>query len=111
MVYDYAGNDVIDASNLVGMTDGELWSVGLTIYGGAGDDLLIGSQTGDHIAGGSGNDEIHGGRGVDHIYGDSGVNIDIFTRRLTIPVADASPRPTIDPSRVRYINNGTTIEP
>jgi hypothetical protein len=108
--YDYAGNDVIDASNLPGGTN-PLWSVGVTMYGGVGDDLLIGSQTGDHIAGGSGNDEIHGGRGPDHIYGDSGVNIDIFTRRLTIPVVDASPRPTIDPSRVRFINNGTTIEP
>jgi Ca2+-binding RTX toxin-like protein len=33
-------------------------SVGFTAYGGAGNDLIIGSQTGDHLAGGSGDDEI-----------------------------------------------------
>ena len=29
-----------------------------------GDDLIYGSQAGDHLAGGSGDDEIHGNRGV-----------------------------------------------
>ena len=59
---------------------GALPSVGFTAYGGGGNDLIIGSQAGDHLAGGSGDDEIHGDRGVDHIYGDSGVNVDILTR-------------------------------
>ena len=71
--------------------------VGFTAYGGAGNDLIIGSQAGDHLAGGSGDDTILGQRGVDHIYGDSGVNVNILTRALTIPTVDpAAPTPTID---------------
>ena len=31
-------------------------SVGITAYGGAGDDTIVGSQTGDYLAGGSGDD-------------------------------------------------------
>ena len=58
----------------------DLPSVGFTAYGGVGNDLIIGSQTGDHLAGGSGDDEIRGLRGADHIYGDSGVNVNILTR-------------------------------
>src|SRR4030042_1773478 len=79
--YTYAGNDVIDASALFASVDSDdLPSVGLTIYGGAGDDMIIGSQAGDHQAGGSGDDIIYGQRGGDHIYGDSGVNVNILTR-------------------------------
>ncbi|OUS15208.1 hypothetical protein A9Q88_11635 [Gammaproteobacteria bacterium 50_400_T64] len=71
MAFASSGNDVIDASAS---------SAGVTIYGGAGDDTLIGSQAGDHILGGSGNDTINGEGGNDHIYGDSGLNIDIAER-------------------------------
>ena len=39
--------------------------IGLTIYGGPGNDLIIGSQTGDQLAGGSGDDTILGQRGED----------------------------------------------
>ena len=73
-----------------GVAAGAMPSVGLTIYGGAGNDTIYGSQAGDHIAGGSGDDLIFGQRGVDHIYGDSGVNVDVLTRRLTIPTANQS---------------------
>ena len=37
-------------------------ALGITAYGGAGNDLIAGSQAGDHIAGGSGDDGILGGR-------------------------------------------------
>src|SRR6185436_16083759 len=84
-------------------------TVGFSAYGGLGDDLIIGSQAGDHLAGGSGDDEIRGLRGVDHIYGDSGMNVHFFTRALDIAVTDLSPRPTI--TGAGYINNGTTIQP
>ena len=84
-------------------------TVGFTAYGGIGDDLLIGSQTGDFLAGGSGDDEIRGLRGADQIYGDSGVNVDVLTRRLTIDTVNASPLPTI--TGAGFLNNGTTIEP
>ena len=112
--YDYAGNDIIDASGLFAgivcnATCGNLPTVGITAYGGAGDDLVIGSQTGDFLAGGSGNDEIRGLRGADQIYGDSGVNVNILTRGLTIDTTNSSPRPTI--TGAGFLNNGTTIEP
>ena len=89
-----AGNDVIDASALFAdivcdATCSNLPTVGITAYGGAGNDTIIGSQTGDHLAGGSGDDTILGLRGNDHIYGDSGVNVDVLTRGLTIPTANA----------------------
>ena len=67
-------------------------TIGITAYGGAGNDTIIGSQAGDHLAGGSGDDTILGLRGVDHIYGDNGVNVNIFTRWLDIPWVNASPR-------------------
>jgi hypothetical protein len=107
--YDLAGNDVIDASLLfAGVFDASLPSVGLTIYGGAGNDTVIGSQAGDHLAGGSGDDTILGQRGVDHIYGDSGVNVNVLTRALTISTVDRSPEPTLDKG---LLSNGTTIPP
>jgi Ca2+-binding RTX toxin-like protein len=80
----YAGNDVIDASALAAETDGVLWTVGFSAYGGAGNDTIIGSQAGDHLAGGSGDDFISGQGGKDHIYGDSGFNIDPITRVLSV---------------------------
>src|SRR5439155_20630230 len=86
--YAYAGNDVIDAHTLfAGIPDGQLPAVGFTAYGGKGNDIIIGSQAGDHLAGGSGDDIIQGQRGIDHIYGDSGVNVDVITRVLTVAQA------------------------
>ncbi len=83
--YTFDGNDVLDAHSLFAtIPNGLLPAVGLTAYGGRGDDTVIGSATGDHLAGGSGNDRILGGRGVDHIYGDSGINVDVITRVLTV---------------------------
>jgi Ca2+-binding RTX toxin-like protein len=107
------GNDIIDGSRLFAdlvcdLTSCNLPTVGFTAYGGIGDDIIIGSQTGDHLAGGSGNDLILGLRGVDHIYGDGGVNVDIHTRALRIADANASPRPSLDPT---IGTNGTTVDP
>ena len=83
--FQYSGNDVIDASALyAAIPDGQLPTVGLTAYGGAGNDTIIGSQAGDHLAGGSGDDTILGQRGVDLIYGDAGFNVDLITRELTV---------------------------
>ena len=108
--YDYNGNDIIDGSGLFAdLAPGSLPTVGFVAYGGAGDDLIIGSQAGDFLAGGSGDDEIRGLRGVDQIYGDSGVNVDIFTRALDIATTNRSPLPTITGAGV--IPNGTTLTP
>jgi hypothetical protein len=107
--FDFHGNDVIDASALFAETQaGSLPSIGFTAYGGPGNDTIIGSQAGDHLAGGSGDDTIYGQRGVDHIYGDSGVNVNVFTRALTISTIDASPLPTAEPGTE---TKGTTIKP
>ena len=105
----HAGNDVIEARSLFGAVDADsLPTVGITAYGGAGADTIIGSQAGDHLAGGSGDDVILGLRGADHIYGDSGVNVDISTRALFITTVDASPAPELDPAA---LTTGTTIAP
>ena len=54
-----AGNDTINASGLIaGLTQ-------LTIDGGPGDDLIVGSQGADLLRGGAGNDTVIGGRGND----------------------------------------------
>ena len=88
------GNDTIDASAS---------SDFLTIYGGAGNDTIRGSTTGDHIAGGSGADTIHGEGGDDHIYGDAGFNLDL-TQRLE--------QATLAESQVLLVvNNDTATEP
>ncbi|HWQ28293.1 MAG TPA: Calx-beta domain-containing protein [Dehalococcoidia bacterium] len=111
----YHGNDVIDASGLFAWIDCSasctLPTVGVTAYGGPGDDLIFGSQTGDHLAGGSGDDEIVGNRGVDHIYGDSGFNVNVLTRGLFVTHVDASPLPTIDLEIIRFTMEGETIAP
>jgi len=107
--YTHAGHDVIDASALfAGTPAGSLPTVGFVAYGGAGNDVILGSQTGDHLAGGSGDDTILGLRGVDHIYGDSGVNVNVLNRGLTIDTIDNSPAPTLDKN---LLSNGTTIPP
>ncbi len=95
--YANAGNDVIDARAAFSLSPaGALPTVGITAYGGAGDDTIYGTQTGDHLAGGSGNDRIYGGRGVDLIYGDSGFNVNVITRELFVVNNNSSAKPDAD---------------
>jgi hypothetical protein len=89
--YTFNGNDVIDASSLFAtIPNGLLPAVGITAYGGGGDDTIIGSRAGDILAGGSGNDTIIGGRGQDQIFGDNGINVNVITRVLTLAQAAGS---------------------
>src|SRR5262245_29197216 len=62
-VYGYGGNDSInlEAVNLACM-----------LFGGDGDDTIIGSQANDYIFGGNGNDKIWGRGGNDKLYGEAG---------------------------------------
>ena len=46
----------------------------VVIFGGIGDDSIIGSQAGDLIAGGSGSDQISAAAGNDIVYGDGGID-------------------------------------
>jgi len=96
--FDHFGNDVINAADLY--NTGPIPSVGITVYGGEGDDKIYGSWAGDHIAGGSGNDEIYGNGGSDHIYGDSGFNVDVVTHTLHVVNKDASTFINRDPLTV-----------
>ena len=70
----------------------QLPTIGVTVYGGPGNDTIIGSQTGDILAGGSGSDTINGLRGNDLIYGDSGINVDVLTRVLTVVAVNTGAR-------------------
>src|SRR5207245_406718 len=95
--YTYAGNDVIDARRAFSsVANGSLPTIGITVYGGPGDDTIYGPQAGDHLAGGSGNDRIYGERGVDLIYGDDGFNVNVITRDLTIAASNTSSKPDAD---------------
>lgn len=60
-IYAGAGNDLVYGSNIKD-----------TIYGGSGNDTIYGLIGDDVIYGESGNDLIYGGVGKDKIYGDSG---------------------------------------
>ncbi len=64
-----AGNDI---ANLLGVAVDPADPV---IYGGDGDDTIIGSPNPDLIYGGSGNDVLIGAGGVDQIYGEAGNDI------------------------------------
>jgi Ca2+-binding RTX toxin-like protein len=61
-----AGNDVIDASSVPA---GQLR---MTFIGGAGNDIILGSQDDHTIIGGDGNDVLRGGAGYDTFVFDSG---------------------------------------
>jgi Ca2+-binding RTX toxin-like protein len=66
MVFGAAGDDRIDASELASNL------IQLTIDGGAGDDMLIGSSSNDTLVGGDGNDTVIGGAGADNVSGSNG---------------------------------------
>ncbi|MBN1511897.1 MAG: hypothetical protein JXB13_07770 [Phycisphaerae bacterium] len=64
-----AGDDVVDASGLAAGI------IGLTVDGGADNDVLIGSDGNDVLLGGDGDDVLLGGPGVDVLDGGLGNNI------------------------------------
>jgi Ca2+-binding RTX toxin-like protein len=79
--------DTIDVS---AMSFADPDAIGVTIYGGIGDDTITGSAGADHIAGGGGSDTIKSLAGNDHIYGDNGFIVELYGRELIVvdaPVA------------------------
>ncbi|MGN6136486.1 MAG: dockerin type I domain-containing protein, partial [Aureliella sp.] len=64
-----AGND---SANLLGLA---IDPADPTIYGGDGDDVIIGSPNPDLIFGGTGNDTLIGAGGVDQLYGQEGNDV------------------------------------
>ena len=62
-----AGNDTITGVN-------GLYGSSLTLYGGGGNDILIGSSAADTLVGGTGNDSLAGGKGNDSLDGGDGID-------------------------------------
>ncbi|MEM7812672.1 MAG: hypothetical protein AAF532_14450, partial [Planctomycetota bacterium] len=71
VVYGTDAADKIDARNIV-VVPGV--ACGVSIYGGAGDDEIHGSDCEDLIQGGEGNDTIYGEAGMDELIGVYGAN-------------------------------------
>jgi Ca2+-binding RTX toxin-like protein len=72
-IYGTSGNDVVYATNATVNTSGSGISAhGLSIFTGAGNDRISGSQFDDVIDGGSGNDTISGDGGNDFIHSNTG---------------------------------------
>ena len=70
VIYGLSGDDEMRMYANVGSTDAEL-------YGGAGDDNLIGGRANDVLVGGVGDDRLSGGLGRDILIGGGGVD-DVF---------------------------------
>ncbi|MFO0942483.1 MAG: hypothetical protein U0930_17230 [Pirellulales bacterium] len=70
IAFDNFGNDQFNITS----------SMGVTVYGGSGDDFISGGSGDDLLLGGSGDDTILGNGGHDRIIGDSGINADLSTR-------------------------------
>jgi Ca2+-binding RTX toxin-like protein len=65
----FAGDDVITATGV------SADAIGLTLDGGDGNDILIGSAGNDVLLGGAGDDVLSGGGGIDIIDGGAGNNV------------------------------------
>lgn len=70
------GNDIIDLTS----PDYSLAGMGLYIDGGAGNDVIWGSDANESISGGNGDDTIFGGVGTDVLTGGAGADVFEFTR-------------------------------
>ncbi|MEX2627486.1 MAG: hypothetical protein WD225_11435, partial [Ilumatobacteraceae bacterium] len=128
----FHGDNVLDASALYANAPAsQVPAFGLTMYGGGGDDLLIGSRARDFLFGGGGvdGDVIQGQNALngDLVDYDSGTNVHIITRALSFPTWNQSVHPNADllseqRSRIRqvfdvpwqlaaYINGSTDYTP
>ena len=73
---------------------------GVTIYGLAGDDLLVGRLLHDELDGGTGNDTLEGGFGGDRLAGGAGQDtfrISVDARRRRIPSSPSTTSPISRP--------------
>jgi Ca2+-binding RTX toxin-like protein len=63
------------ANNLIDFSGLDLaWPVGAVVYGGDGQDTLVGTTEGDRLYGGNAEDQLYGGAGDDTLDGGSGDN-------------------------------------
>jgi len=73
------GDDIIDLTS----PDYSLVGASISIDGGAGNDVVWGSDADETIYGGAGNDTIFGGTGTDVLFGGVGADVFEFTRTST----------------------------
>jgi Ca2+-binding RTX toxin-like protein len=69
------GNDTLTATNaalIKGVTGN--FGLPLRLFGGAGNDTIVGGGVIDNIYGGPGNDTLSGGAGADNLYGEDGAD-------------------------------------
>src|SRR5207253_1633187 len=92
------GDDVVDGSGL--SADSAL----LTIDGGDGDDVLLGSAGNDTILGGLGDDVLIGGAGSDVLDGGPGDNVvlDSLTTSTVTAATPVGPRWVISHTRILH---------
>ena len=89
--------------------DGSAATVGLTVEGGAGNDVLIGGLGSDHLSGGDGNDVILGGPGVvTRGAVDSVLLLDEASVTGSIPLSGAGV-PQGDPATVQALINADLV--
>jgi Ca2+-binding RTX toxin-like protein len=94
------GNDSFSGAGNV--LTGAAYLTAVTVFGGAGNDILTGGAGGDTLNGGVGNDTLNGGAGNDNLNGDDGNDTfttgtvadgdDVLAGGAGIDVADYSPR-------------------
>ena len=77
-----AGDDVLDGSALAA------GAIQLTVDGGDGDDVIIGTAGNDVLLGGAGDDVLIGNGGVDVIDGGAGDNVILFASGVRFDVAN-----------------------
>ena len=76
------GDDVLDGSGLAA------GAIQLTVDGGDGDDVIIGTAGNDVLLGGAGDDVLIGNGGVDVIDGGAGDNVILFASGVRFDVAN-----------------------
>lgn len=78
-----AGDDTFNASNvdsagadvtIKGVTGKAPSTLALTVFGGAGKDVITGGDGADKLWGGLDDDTINGGAGIDNLYGEKGLD-------------------------------------
>ena len=100
--FEQFGDDVIDAGAVQAALG--VLPVRFIAYGGAGEDLIVGSQDADWLAGGSADDVIAGNSGDNVVLGDNGLDVAVLSKIITVVSGDPLPPviplvlpPTVDP--------------
>jgi hypothetical protein len=94
-VYTHLGPDHVTSDHV--QASGPQYELGksVLVYGGDGNDFIIGTRVNDELHGGAGNDTIRGHRGDDLIFGDDGDDVLIGDWTGQIPLDEPAGNDTI----------------